>query len=121
MKKKQFWLNGRFSGVWYELDDGRTAYLAHRTGKGELKDGMRFWAIESRLVFDLVDKKIDVIGVVSKDGIWAMPLHKFTSSPHVFQTKDKRGFKYDCLQLSRFDIDPHNDESYLSRKTRLRK
>jgi hypothetical protein len=99
-------VNFKHCGAWYELDDGRGIYLAHRQ-KRHIVYKKNAWAIE-RIALEMTrEKGYEAAGVVVKEGkkrlVWLTTIddffgeHSFSNSENILQR---------CLPLQRFRVTP---------------
>ena len=59
--------NGRFYGMWYFWDDGRSLYLAHRR-PGEIYHKKNAWCLDVRTLEEAEKRGVKFVGVVSGSG-----------------------------------------------------
>jgi hypothetical protein len=106
MKFLEHKVNFKHCGAWYEMDDGRGLYLAHRQMRHIYKK-RNAWCIERIALEDTIEKGYTGAGVVVKQGkrklVWLTDVTDFFG-PHSFSNPDN--ILQRCLPLNRFRIIP---------------
>jgi hypothetical protein len=115
-------IDGRFAGMWYNLDDGRVIYLAHRKRR-EIDKKTNAWLFDTRLLYDAQARNIDAIGVVvgTSKGKFAYLtlLDDLFNSKYSFSHCDRIGRKRG-LPVSRFRVNPGTSEEVISSAVKIR-
>lgn len=120
MEFKQHRVNFKHHGAWYELDDGRGLYLAHRQMRHVLAK-KNAWCIERIALEDTRDKGYAGAGVVVKQGkrklVWLTPVEDFFG-PNSFTNPENPLQR--CLPLNRFVLIPAMNRANIEAAMRLR-
>ena len=122
MKKTLHTINGKFSGVFYELDDGRKLYLAHRTPSQVLKSKMA-WVISESVLRQCEQKGITAVGFVMRQSgkamYWLTHIDDFHNEEKSFRHFD--GMPQRGLPMKWFRVHPGNDARTLDKITTILK
>lgn len=121
MKKEKHTFNGKLQGIYYELDDGRKLYLAHRQRKHIYRQN-NAWCLDVMTLDRIRNRGITAVGVIMRDAgqrlVWLTHIDDFYESPHSFGhffMSKQRG-----LPLSRFRVDPAKNFKVIEKSVKLR-
>lgn len=114
-------INGRFYGMFYFLDDGRSLYLAHRKMK-EVFHMKNAWCIDMMTLKEAERRGVNVIGVLVGKGksrkFWLTERRDFFDSPYSFDhygDTRQRG-----LPTTMFRVNPLTSETHISKSVKIR-
>ncbi len=120
MKFKEHKVNFKHSGAWYELDDGRGLYLAHRQMRHVYKK-RNAWCIERIALEDTIAMGYGAAGVAVRQGkrklVWITNVEDFFG-PDSFTNPDN--ILQRCLPLNRFKVIPAMNLGNVEAAMRLR-
>lgn len=113
-------VNFQHHGAWYELDDGRGIYLAHRR-MSQVLAKRNAWCIERIALEDTLSRGYRFAGVLVKDGkrklLYATLVEDFFGEASFSNPKN---ILQRCLPLSRFRITPSMNRANVEAAMRLR-
>lgn len=113
-------VNFKHQGAWYELDDGRGIYLAHRR-MSQVLAKRNAWCVERIALEDTRDRGYAFAGVVVKEGkrklLYATLIDDFFGEASFSNPKN---ILQRCLPLSRFVITPSMNRANVEAAMKLR-
>lgn len=120
MKIQVHKVNFKHNGAWYELEDGRGIYLAHRR-LSQVYRKRHAWALERLALEEAQERGYVAAGVVVKKGkrklVWLTPIEDFFG-PEAFTNPENPLQR--CLPLNRFALIPMMLEENIEAAMRLR-